>query len=210
MVGAVVSVATGVMNPLIGKLTALMGDEYKKLKGVRREASFLKKELSAMNAALEKLELMDELDPTVKDWRDNVREMSYDMENCIDDFMRQFQNEDAEAGFVTKTARHLKKLGKRHRIASRIKDLKSLAIDANARRGRYKIDDWKPSSTFVAVDPRLRAVYHEAARLVGIDGPMEELAALFMDTEKKLKVLSIVGFGETGCKSASQPFRSET
>uniref|UniRef100_A0ACD5TCC5 Uncharacterized protein n=1 Tax=Avena sativa TaxID=4498 RepID=A0ACD5TCC5_AVESA len=198
MVGGVVSVATGVMNPLIGKLTALMGDEYKKLKGVRRQASFLEKEFSAMNAALHKLELMDELDPAVKDWRDHVREMSYDVENCIDDFMRQFGREDAKAGFVKRTARHLKRLRQRHQIAARIEELKTLAIDANARRERYKIDDWKPSSGSVVVDPRLRAVYQEGASLVGIDGPMEELASFFMDTKKKLEVLSIVGSGGIG------------
>jgi len=193
-----VSVATGVMNPLLGKLTVLMGDEYKKLKGVRRQASFLEKEFSAMNAALQKLELMDELDPAVKDWRDRVREMSYDMENCIDDFMRQFGCEDADAGFVKKTVRHLKRLRQRHRIASRMEELMTLAIDENARRERYKIEDWKPSSGSVAVDPWLLAVHHEAASLVGIDGPMEELANLLMDTQKKLKVLSIVGFGGLG------------
>uniref|UniRef100_A0ACD5TQS6 Uncharacterized protein n=1 Tax=Avena sativa TaxID=4498 RepID=A0ACD5TQS6_AVESA len=198
MVGAVVSVATGVMNPLIGKLTALMGDEYKKLTGVRRQALFLEKEFSAMNAALHKLELMDELDSAVKDWINHVREMSYDMENCIDDFMRQFGREDAKAGFVKKTTRHLKKLRQRHRIAARIEELKILAVDANARRERYKIDDWKPSSGSVAVDPRLRAVYQEAASLVGIDGPMEDLASWLTDTQEKLKVLSIVGFGGLG------------
>jgi hypothetical protein len=198
MVGGMVSVATGVMNPLIGKLTALMGDEYKKLKGVRKQASFLEKEFSAMNAALHKLELMDELDPAVKDWRDHVREMSYEMENCIDDFMRQFGHEDANAGFVKRTARRLKRLRQRHRITVRFEELKSLAIDANARRERYKIDDWKPSSGSVSVDPRLQAVYHEAASLVGIDGPVEELANWLMDTQKKLKVLSIVGFGGLG------------
>ena len=192
------SVATGVMNPLIGKLTTLMGDEYKKLKGVRRQASFLVKEFSAMNAALQKLELVDELDPAVKDWRDHVREMSYDMENCIDDFMRQFGREDGDVGFVKRTARHLKKLRQRHRIAARIEELKTLAIDANARRERYKIDDWKPSSGLVAVNPRLRAVYQEGASLVGIDGPTEELASWLMDTQEKLKVLSIVGFGGLG------------
>uniref|UniRef100_A0ACD5X9V3 Uncharacterized protein n=2 Tax=Avena sativa TaxID=4498 RepID=A0ACD5X9V3_AVESA len=186
------------MNPLIGKLTALMGDEYKKLTGVRRQASFLENKFSAMNAALHKLELMDELDPAIKDWRDHVREMSYDMENCIDDFMRQFAREDAKAGFVKKTTRHLKKLRQRHRIAARMEELRNLAIDANARRERYKIDEWKPSSGSVSIDPRLRAVYQEGASLVGIDGPMEELASWLMNAQMKLKVLSIVGFGGLG------------
>uniref|UniRef100_A0ACD5W768 Uncharacterized protein n=1 Tax=Avena sativa TaxID=4498 RepID=A0ACD5W768_AVESA len=198
MVGGVVSVVTGVMNPLIRKLTALMGDEYKKLKGVRRQASFLVKEFSAMNTALQMLEVMDEPDPAVKDWGDHVREMSYDMENCIDDFMRHFGREDAKEGFIKKTTRRLKKLRHRHQIAARIEELKTLAIEANARQERYKINNWKPSSGPVAVDPRLRAVYQEGASLVGIDGPTEELASFFMNTQMKLKVLSIVGFGGLG------------
>ncbi|VAH23850.1 unnamed protein product [Triticum turgidum subsp. durum] len=198
MTGGIVTVASGVMNPLIGKLTTLMGDEYKKYKGVRKQASFLEKELSAMNAALQKLELIDEIDPTVKDWRDHVREMSYDMENCIDDFMRQSRADDAKAGFIEKTARRIKELRERLRIADRMEYLKTLAIEANARRQRYNIDDWKPTSSTVAVDPRLRAVYQEADTPVGIDGPREEVATILMDAQKKLKVASIVGFGGLG------------
>ncbi|KAF0899495.1 hypothetical protein E2562_019978 [Oryza meyeriana var. granulata] len=59
-----------------------MGDEYKKLKGVRKQVSFLKDELTTMTAFLEKLALMDddgELDPLAKDWRNRVREMTYDI-----------------------------------------------------------------------------------------------------------------------------------
>nr|UBY07261.1 NBS-LRR disease resistance protein [Dasypyrum villosum] len=199
MAGGIVTVASGVMNPLIGKLTALMGDEYNKFKGVKKQASFLQKELSAMNAALQKLELMDdELDPTVKDWRDDVREMSYDMENCIDDFMRQSRDDDAKSGFIKITARRIKKLRQRLRIAHRMEELKTLAIEANDRRQRYKVDDWKPVSGSVDVDPRLRAVYQEADSLIGIDGPREEVATRLMDTQNKLKVLSIVGLGGLG------------
>ncbi|VAH11650.1 unnamed protein product [Triticum turgidum subsp. durum] len=198
MTGGIVTVASGVMNPLIGKLTTLMGDEYKKFKGVRKQASFLEKELSAMNAALQKLELIDEIDPTVKDWRDHVMEMSYDMENCIDDFMRQSRADDAKGGFIKKTARRIKKMRERLRIADRMEELKTLALEANARRQRYNIDDWKPTTSTVPFDPRVRAVYQEADTLVGIDGPREEVATILMDAQKKLKVVSIVGFGGLG------------
>nr|UBY07569.1 NBS-LRR disease resistance protein [Dasypyrum villosum] len=198
MAGGIVTVASGVMNPLIGKLTTLMGDEYKKFKGVRKQASFLQKELSAMNAALHKLELIDEIDPTVKDWRDDVREMAYDMENCIDDFIRQSRADNAKGGFIKKTARCIKKLRERIRIAHQMEDLKTLALDAKDRHKRYQIDDWKPASGSVIVDPRLRAVYQEAHTLVGIDGPREEIAMRLMDTQKKLKVVAIVGFGGLG------------
>ncbi|KAM3413311.1 hypothetical protein ACQJBY_004467 [Aegilops geniculata] len=199
MAGGIVTVASAVMNPLIGKLNALMGVKYDKFKGVRKQASFLEKELSTMNAALQKLELMDDkLDPTIKDWVDHVRDMSYDMENCIDDFMHDFRADDAKEGLIEKTAQFIKKFRQRLRTVDRMEELKDLALEANSRRERYKIDEWKPASGSVAVDPRLRAVYQEAATLVGIDGPREKVATLLMDTQNKLKVVSIVGFGGLG------------
>uniref|UniRef100_A0A8R7TB59 NB-ARC domain-containing protein n=1 Tax=Triticum urartu TaxID=4572 RepID=A0A8R7TB59_TRIUA len=140
------------------------------------------------------------LDPSVKEWRDDVREMAYDMENCIDDFMRHCRVDDAKAGFIKITARRIKKLRLRQRlrIAHRMEELKTLAIEANARRERYNIDDWKPASGPVRVDPRLKAVYKEAETLVGIDGPREEVATRLLDSRKKLKVVSIFGFGGLG------------
>ncbi|KAK1615069.1 hypothetical protein QYE76_020586 [Lolium multiflorum] len=199
MPNPIVSATMGVMNPLLGKLAALLGDEYKKLKGVRKQASFLMRELSSMKAALEKLELMDELDPLAKNWRDHVREMSYDMENCIDDFMSQFGGADANAGLVKKTAQRLKTLRERHRIGHRMEELKVLALEANERRMRYKIDDCADSSPrVVPVDPRISAIYKDAAGLVGMDGPTEELVSRLVDIEKKIKVISIVGFGGLG------------
>nr|UBY07531.1 NBS-LRR disease resistance protein [Dasypyrum villosum] len=165
------------MNPLLGKLTQLLGEEYKKLTGVRKQTSFLKDELSAMKALLDKMELMDKLDPSAKNWRDHIREMSYDMENCIDDFIHDIEGARAKKGFVRKMAQRLRRLGRRHQIANRIEELKILAIEANARR---------------------ESALQEAAGLVGIDGPREELVSLLMDSEKKLKVVSIVGFGGLG------------
>ncbi|KAE8771877.1 putative late blight resistance protein-R1A-6-like protein [Hordeum vulgare] len=199
MSAQIVSAAIGVMNPLISKLATLMGDKYTKLTGVRRQASFLKDELSTMKALLEKLELMDELDPLAKNWRDHVREMSYDMENCIDDFMRDLGGTDVKTGFIKKTARRLKTLRKRHRIAHRMEELKVLVLQANERRMRYKIDDCiNSTSRIVSVDPRISAIYKQAAGLVGIDGPKKELVSCLTETQDNLKVVAIVGFGGLG------------
>ena len=87
----------------------------------------------------------------------------------------------------------------RSKIANQIEELKRLAMEANDRRKRYKIDDCINSSPgVVAIDPRMSAIYKEAAGLVGIDGPTKELVSLLMDPQKKLKVVSIVGFGGLG------------
>ncbi|XP_066323701.1 disease resistance protein RGA5-like [Miscanthus floridulus] len=67
MAAAVVaSISMGVMKPVLSKLTTLMGDEYNKINGLRKEVSFLRRELSDMVALLDKMDNADELDPHVK------------------------------------------------------------------------------------------------------------------------------------------------
>lgn len=49
------SAATGVLNPVIGKLSSLLENEYTLFTGVRHEVTSLKTELQHMKAALESL-----------------------------------------------------------------------------------------------------------------------------------------------------------
>ncbi|CAM0147247.1 unnamed protein product [Urochloa decumbens] len=195
-----VSVSMGVLKPILGKLTALLVDKCKKLKGVRKQLEFLQEELSTMYAFLEKLEPMDELDPLANNWRSHVREMTYDIEDVIDDFTCQLGSEDGpKEGFLKKTSRRLKALRARHPIASQISELRARVLEANERRRRYQLDDFVPTSTSTSVDPRISALYNEASSLVGIDNPKEELISMLMDERReKLRVVSIVGFGGLG------------
>nr|UBY07206.1 NBS-LRR disease resistance protein [Dasypyrum villosum] len=191
-----VSASTGAMNSVLGKLANLMGEEFAKLKNLRKEVKFVSDELASMKDALEGLSYLDELDPQTKRWRDIVREMSYDIEEIIDDFMQNIGGTDKSDGFVSSTIRRLKTLRARHRIARQIEDVKKLVLETSARRQRYKIDT--SSSSNVAIDPRVATLYENAANLVGVEEPTSELINLLRDGEKKLKVVSIVGFGGLG------------
>ena len=72
-----------------------MGDEYKKIKGLRKKVAFLQHELSDMDTLLEKMDNADELDePQAQNWRKDITEMSYDIEDCIDDFMHRVGEAD--------------------------------------------------------------------------------------------------------------------
>lgn len=55
MKGLLVSAATGALKPVLQKLTALMGDEYKHFKRVRHEVESLMDELAAMHSFLLKM-----------------------------------------------------------------------------------------------------------------------------------------------------------
>nr|CAB3465770.1 unnamed protein product [Digitaria exilis] len=144
------------MNSLLTKLTALLGEDYKAQKGLSRAITFLRDELSSMNSLLEKLAGMETLDPQVREWRNQVREMAYDMEDYIDKAIWQIQ------------------------------ELKARIIVASQRRDRYKLDEvvvGSGSKNVVAIDPRLPALYVEATNLVGVDGPSEDLIRLVTDED---------------------------
>ena len=63
MEAALASAATGALKPVIGKLATLLGNEYKRFKGVRKEIGSLSHELKAMEAFL--LQMSEEEDPSM-------------------------------------------------------------------------------------------------------------------------------------------------
>ncbi|CAN6338274.1 unnamed protein product [Urochloa humidicola] len=203
MASVVVSASTGVMNSLLSKLSMLLSDQYKQLKGVRKDIEFLSRELIDMNAALEKLADMEKLDGQTKVWRNKVREMAYDIEDCIDIFMHHHGEGDEKDGLFHKTARKIRKLRVRYQISGMIQDLKARVEEHSQSQDRYKIDESISKDTVVEVDPRLPALFEDAKRLVGIDGPREEITKWLMegsdtDSGQLVKVVSIVGFGGLG------------
>ncbi|XP_015698182.1 disease resistance protein RGA5-like [Oryza brachyantha] len=199
------SALTGVMTSVIIKLSALLGEEYTKLKGLQREVEFMKDELSSINALLQRLAEEGSVLDVQTEWRNQVREMSYDIEDCIDDFMHRLHRIGiAEAaGPVHRVAQRLKALRVRRRIANQIQELKARIEDASKRRMRYKLDErtFEPGITR-AIDPRLPSLYTESEGLVGIEMPRAVLVKLIVEGKdasfQQLKVISIVGPGGLG------------
>nr|CAB3482314.1 unnamed protein product [Digitaria exilis] len=198
MEAALVSVSTGVMKSVLSKLTKLLEAEYVKLKGMRKQIKFLRDELSAMAAALQILADSEQLNPLIREWRDKVRELAYDIEDCIDAFTAHFDHDRTTSfrGFFRK----LKKLKARREIANEIEELKARAIEASERHKRYNFMELVSNSRSFHIDPRLPALYEEVDRLVGIDRPRKHVIE-WLNKEKgnqNLKVLSIVGTGGLG------------
>jgi hypothetical protein len=120
MEAVLVSVSTGVLKPLLSELAKILSDKYVKLKWVQRQIKFSRDELSTMSATLQMLADAEELNPQMRDWRDKVRELAYDIEDCIDTFMAKVDHEHCRPmGFSL--LRRLNKLKARHKIANEIK-----------------------------------------------------------------------------------------
>jgi len=211
MEAALVTVSTGVIKPLLSKLFKLLGEEHAKPKGVRRDARFIGDEMRSMQAALETLADEEQLNPELRIWRDAVRELSYDMEDCVDDFVARVDHELDGRTTLKRLVDMLKKPKYRRHIADEMDKLKTRAAEASERLKRYNIVRPTPDSSTCAIDPRLPALYVEVDELVGIDGPKDDIIDWFQReaTSTQLQVPSVVGSGGLGKTTlANQVYRA--
>jgi hypothetical protein len=82
-------VVTGALPRLLPMLTDLLVSGYKLQRSVKSGIMFLQVELESMQGAIEKISEMppEQLDKQDKIWARDVRELSYDIEDCIDALM---------------------------------------------------------------------------------------------------------------------------
>jgi hypothetical protein len=203
--------ATGAMGSLLPKLAELLGEEYKLQKGVKEDVRSLEKEMERMHAALRVVAEVprDQLDELVKLWAGEVRDLSFDMEDVVDKFLVRVDDGAEPATKSNKLKRLIEKMaglftkGKaRHEIADAIKEINKKVQEISNRRGRYTVDNIIAKPT-TSIDPRLGALYTEITELVGIAGKRDqELMKLLSkgddETNNKLKIVSVVGFGGLG------------
>jgi shikimate kinase len=205
MEAAVVSASHSAMASLLGKLGELLTAKYKLLKESKGQIMFLKAELETMYVFLKKISGTEEPDEQDKYWAKEVRELSYDIEDSVSEFMLRVELESSKPhgfkGFINKSMELLTTMNTRHEIAKEFEGLKILVKEVSERRTRYKMDDVAPKSNDTAIDLRLLALHAETTSLVGVTGPRDQLIQL-MDAEgvpaHQLNVLSIVGFGGLG------------
>lgn len=200
--------ATGAMSSLLPKLGELLVEEYKLKKSVKKGIEELKAELESMQAALVKVSSvpLDQLDPQVKIWANEVRELSYAIEDSLDSFVTRVEGNEPtkpKIKHLLKKARNeFSKFKARHEIANDIKDIQSQVRKIKERYDRYKIDDVVANLATTPVDPRLPALYKKLSDLVGIDEPINELIKILSEgihmPDKNPKIVSVVGFGGLG------------
>ncbi|CAN6180902.1 unnamed protein product [Urochloa humidicola] len=209
---AIVSAATGVMSTVLGKLADLLHEEYKLATGVRKDIEFLRSELSVMNDLLNVLADAEELDALNKGWRDRVRELAYDVEDCIDLSMARLGRAAGDARAAgrlggSKLVRKLKKIRVSLQVAHQIKELKARAIEESKRQKRYKLDGLVGSSGGASpnnkVDLRMCALWVETEKLVGLDEPMDKIIRWLMPAEgeepsQQVRTVAIVGCAGLG------------
>ncbi|VAI00303.1 unnamed protein product [Triticum turgidum subsp. durum] len=210
----VVGASEATMRSLLGKLGSLLAQEYTLIRGVRGDIQYINDELATMQAFLGDLgSALDDHDRRLKSWMKQIRDMAYDMEDCVDDFAHRLPQDslsNARCSFIVTIVYELWTFWPRRDIASKIAELKVRAQHIAERRSRYGVDNPIPRSS------RARAThavtYGIAEHLmvsrqlirtenpVGVKVDMEKLGGSLTKRDKgsHRAVVSLIGFGGVG------------
>ncbi|XP_020174147.1 disease resistance protein RGA5-like [Aegilops tauschii subsp. strangulata] len=198
---AVGSTLMGLIDPLLAKLGSLLEGAYHKLRYLQPGITSLRHELGSIKAALEDLSHLEESSSLVKAWKGHLQELSYDIEDCIDDFAQRLgeDQDHVHDGLIARITGWLKTMQLYHQTAGQIAELREHAVEVNDRRKRFKLDTATPCcSSTGGIDPRLLALFEEEDRLVGVEGPEGELIKWLTDGVRQRRVVSVVGSGGLG------------
>ncbi|KAG0542796.1 hypothetical protein BDA96_02G134600 [Sorghum bicolor] len=172
----VVSALSGVMGSLLSKLTGLLVQDLKLARGVKQDIVSLRDEMSTINASLMELSQMEEpINDLHRELRGKVRELAYDMEDCLDISMHRL-GDAGSPKLISALKARVAQLGDRHKLM--------IQLPKHPRA--------------VRVDPRIQVLYQDAANLQGMGGQKEKIVELLQDGAPQLKVVSILGTGGIG------------
>ncbi|XP_052136681.1 disease resistance protein RGA5-like [Oryza glaberrima] len=211
------SALSAVMGPLLSKMQIMVENESAQLREVKRRITSLQAELEAIRQFLPKAPEVD--DPQTKVWMTELRELSYDIEDYVDKLMVNYAGSNPGfkprrgKGLMARTRSLLNRARTNRRIDRELEELKGRVSQVSKQRDRLRLRAdpaaAPPASDKIdggaSVDPRIQALFAEASRFEGMDGPRDELIDLLKEEEEessesaaRLKVVSIVGFGGLG------------
>ncbi|KAJ1289257.1 hypothetical protein BS78_02G150400 [Paspalum vaginatum] len=189
-------------------------------KGVEDEIPLIKRDLEKIVSIISNLQLREQDDSAmmVRCWRKEVRELSYDMEDFVDQYEHAAAGARSLTGSVPRRSQRRnskaalpwlrQKLRQRLWMANKIREFSVRAQEALQRCSMYNLDAivaGSASSTRSADASSSSWNFTQCGGendYVGINDAMEKLEELLMmthdDGHQRLKVVSIVGFGGIG------------
>jgi hypothetical protein len=168
--------AQGALDSLLGRLSSILVDEARLLGGIRGDVEFIKDEMECMNSLILQITEAQHRDHLVRAWMKQVVGLTRDCEGNVELYIHYVDGGPGGGGvlgYLRRVLRFLRTVPVRHRIATRIQELKVRARDVGDRRQRYGVtvpsasamagtDDVEPAGD-EEVRRRRRAVLFDSA-----------------------------------------------
>ena len=200
---AAVSSSLGAMGPVLRKLDLLLAPEFRLRKRVKDGIGLLKQDVEEVSSALVDLSMLETPSLRAKCWMEEARELSYHIENFVDDLM--LIRTDAGAKIRSASSHRVGRVKiallpappRRSTRVAKIAQLRDLLWQASERLERYQLDACCSSPkhmNLITQHRRAPALYGDAVNLVGIEDSRTKLIEMLTgEAEQQLKVVSIVG-----------------
>ncbi|XP_040380794.1 LOW QUALITY PROTEIN: putative disease resistance RPP13-like protein 3 [Oryza brachyantha] len=191
---AVIGMARSLLGSAIRAAASAAGQEITNLFGVQKDIRFIEEELTTMQAFLRAIEVTKDKYELEKVWADKVRDLAYDIEDCLEDFAMVVKHQSL--------SQKLMKLRHRHRIAVKIRSLKLRVEELSSRKMRYDVPSSSGTDDFSSSMDICRhqgAHYVDEADLVGFAGPKNKILEMISSSENaEFETIWIVGTGGLG------------
>ncbi|KAF7849692.1 hypothetical protein BT93_L0377 [Corymbia citriodora subsp. variegata] len=177
------------------------------LRGAKEEVTLVKRQLEYIRAFLRVADSLEDIDEEVKVWVKQLREITYDTEDALDEFKLLLAH-DHGIGFprlLSKMSCCIKNMKGRYRIVSEMKSIncriKSIydghwRIRNKLNEVEHRYGSSKPDDTWQ--DQRGNALLLDEAELVGINEPTKKLVHWLIEGSSTREVISVVGMGGLG------------
>ena len=193
---------------LVEKLATQLEEEVKHLTGFWEEVEYVRDEFERMKAFLRVADAVEDADEDIKVWVKQVREVAYDTEDLIDEFLYHFEHPRRHGfhGYLCKIGHTIKTLKARCRINTEMKRIRRRItnISESHQRYGYKLEDTQRGSSSTTRrsntlhELRSDARLLDEAQLVGLDKPKQHLLNFLVEDISGLRVVAVVGMGGLG------------
>lgn len=198
-----------VLKTLAPKIFAFLQGNHELRRNLEHEIHYIRRELIMIAAAIEDHGRRSwsaegrSISDVQRIWIQGVRELAYGIEDSIDRFLHRVAREQPDASSVVRKKGHqLKTMPIRTKFAAEIWELRRKSEEVCKLREVYTSGGGGTSGpsacTLVASTTQ---IVPAAADLVGMDVPRDEILELMREDHgqpRRLKVISIVGFGGLG------------
>ncbi|KAK1267781.1 Disease resistance protein RPM1 [Acorus gramineus] len=196
--------AESAVNLLIDVLRPIIENEVRLLRGVHDEVKDIMDEMESMVSYLREADRREYDDEGVKTWVKQLREVAYDTEDVVEEYLLHLERRREGRGrlvkFLHQNFQCTLHLGMRHQIATQVQGIKLRVQSIAARRERYNFGeaDHHDSTSNRYNGPRMASLLIDEAELVGIDEPKEKLVGWLTNDEPGRVVISVVAMGGMG------------
>ncbi|OMO69886.1 Disease resistance protein [Corchorus capsularis] len=196
---------SSIADLLLGKIVSILENEVALLSGLRDEINEIKLELTSMRSFLEDADKGGVHGKTEGSWISSVRDMVYEVEDIIDEFMYHV-NKQKQLGFFSKAIQCPGTLLLKRKVAVKLQDInkriKSIAERSQRYGGVNRLGGLGgiPSNS----DPNWLRNYSESSLflkdddLVGIEKTQKKLLGWLLNGEPRRTFVSVVGMGGLG------------